>query len=272
MDLQRTAPPRLWREVLGALIPEDLANALLTTEQRLQESSIGRKIAVFDLDNTLLLGDIGEAVFAALQLRGHAHHFTWNSYRRQLNSDRAAAYCSLVKATEGLTEHLVQSVTLDVLTQDEEYIELDHSYVRVPQPHPVMASVVQHLRATGFQIYVISASNQLSARIAAWRFFNIPPFCVFGIRQTTQGRTLTDKLIGPIPIGAGKVEVYRQFAGDVDPVITAGDSMLDMAMLSMTDPRGFVIWVGEDTQSLDVARNQIGRDREVHFVRRPLPS
>jgi phosphoserine phosphatase len=272
MYQQQARSLRLWQELSEVHLPIELTQSLLAVEERLHESPAERKIAAFDLDNTLLLGDIGEAVFASLKLRGHARDLTWDSYRRLLNSDRPSAYCAAVKAMEGLTVHLLQKVTLDVLSRENEYIELDHSYIPVPRANPVMTLVVEHLRATGYRVCVISASNDVSARIAAWKLFNIPPFNVFGIRQALRDGVFTDELTAPIPIGGGKVEVYRRFLGEVDPIITGGDSMLDVPMLRMTDPRGFSIWVGEEAQSLDIVRQQIGAGRTVHFLQRPLPS
>ena len=45
-----------------------ILECLLNTEQRFGESHLGGKsrIAVFDLDNTLLVGDIGNAVYVQL--------------------------------------------------------------------------------------------------------------------------------------------------------------------------------------------------------------
>jgi phosphoserine phosphatase len=270
MFRQVSIPPGLRHELSDARIPEELSHSLLALEQRLQESPVERKIAVFDLDNTLLLGDIGDAVFASLIVKGHLPDARWNSYRRLLNSHRDAAYRSVVRAMAGLSGHQIQRITLDLLSGDEEYLELDHSYIPVPRAHPVMASIVQHLRATGYQVYVISASNELSARIAAWKLFGIPPFCVFGTRQAVRDRVLTDELLDPIPIGAGKVEVYRQFIGEIDPLVSGGDSLLDIPMMRLTDPRGFAVWVGEDRKSHEVARQHLGSDRTLQFLQRPV--
>ncbi len=272
MVQQALDSPRLWHELSDARIPEDLSQSLLTLDQYLQASAVERKIAVFDLDNTLLLGDIGDAVFASLKLRGHLRDLTWDSYRKLLASDRATAYGAVVKAMAGLTEHQIQKVTLDTLSQDNEYLELEHSYIPIPRANPVMSRIVDHLRATCYQVCVISASNEISARLAAWKLLGIPPFCVFGIRQVVRDRKLTDELITPIPVGAGKVEVYRQYRGEVDPFITAGDSMLDVPMMNLVDPVGFSIWVGEDKNGFDIARRKLGRAHTVHFLQRLDPS
>lgn len=269
MYQQYSAPRTKYRRSPDEQLPNEINESLLSLEEQWSKSKAGRKIAAFDLDNTLLIGDIGEAVFAALKMQGYIPGFGWESYRKLLATNRGEAYCSIVRALSGLTERTIHKVTLDVLTRSEDYIELDWSFIRVPRAHPLMLILVNQLRSLGYQICVISASNEISARIAAWRLFNIPPFYVYGIRQGMQQGVLTSELISPMPIGEGKVEVFRRFFGEADPAITAGDSSLDIPLLQMTDPRGFSMWVGEEKVGLDIVRQKVGASRKVCFLARP---
>ena len=262
-------PSRRFREAYDGRLPADLSQSLLAVEEQLAKSTIEKKIAVFDLDNTLLVGDIGEAVFAGLKLQGYIPGFSWESYRKLLSTNRLEAYRRIVAGMSGLSERSIHKVTLDVLSKRESYVELEKSYIQVPFAHPVMLHVVGQLRSLGYQICVISASNEISARMVAWKLFNIPPFYVYGIRQQLQNGILTDDLLEPIPIDSGKVEVYRKFMGSVDPVITAGDSVLDIPMLQMTDPRGLSIWVGEERTGYELIRHRTGGAHKFCFLPRP---
>jgi len=272
MSLQYATYTRKHQDAQHPALPEDLLHSVFETEKVLTQSGIAKKIAVFDLDNTLLVGDIGEAVFAALKLQGHLPGLAWEKYRRLLNSSKVDAYCGVVAAMSGLAERTVHRVTLDVLARKDRYLELEKSFVPVPIAHPTMVRFVSYLRMIGYQVHVISASNEISARLAAWHFFEIPPFNVFGIRQRQRRGTLTDELLEPIPIGEGKVEVYRKYIGVVDPLITGGDSPLDVPMLQLTDPRGFSLWVGEDKAGYEIVRQKMIGARNLHFLQRSVRS
>jgi phosphoserine phosphatase len=270
VTLQRhLGPSRRFLETYDGQLPSDLSQSLLAVEEQLTKSKIEKKIAVFDLDNTLLVGDIGEAVFAGLKLQGYIPGFSWQSYRKLLSTSRPEAYQSIVTAMSGLSERSIHKVTLDVISKRESYLELEKSYIQVPFAHPVMLHVVARLRTLGYQICVISASNEISARMVAWKLFNIPPFFVYGIRQRLQNGILTNDLLQPIPIGSGKVEVYRKFMGSADPLITAGDSVLDVPMLQMTDPRGLSILVGEERIGYELIQRKTGGAQKFCFLPRP---
>jgi phosphoserine phosphatase len=253
------------RQTPPSEIPESLVNTLSDIEQYARSM---KKIAVFDLDNTLLVGDIGEAVFAKLKLQGYMPEYRWEDYRRTLNSNRREAYTGVVRAMSGLSERLVQRATLELFSRREGYLELDRSFIPVPYPHPLMQHLVARLRDSGYQVYVISASNEISARLAVWKLFGIPPSNVFAIRQHSQFGVLTDQLVEPIPINEGKVEVFRKYIGETNPLITAGDSYLDIPMLRLTDPAGLTIWVGEEKVAYEAAQHRVGAGRRFFFVQR----
>jgi phosphoserine phosphatase len=253
-------------------LPADLLDSIFEIEKLLAHSETIKKIAAFDLDNTLLVGDIGEAVFVALKLRGYLPGFSWEKYRRLLSSSKIDAYCSVVSAMSGLSERNVHRVTLGVLSRRDRYLEVEKSLIPVPYAHPVMVPFVSYLRLIGYQIHVISASNEISARLAAWHYFEISPSNVSGIRQRHHRGTLTDELLEPVPVGDGKVSAYRKFIGTTDPIITGGDSPLDVPMLELTDPRGLCLWVGEDKVTYEIIRRKMDGTDRLHFLQRPTGS
>jgi phosphoserine phosphatase len=272
MSLQQVAYASSVDGTKSPELPADLLQSMFEVEKQLTHSGIVKKIAVFDLDNTLLVGDIGEAVFAALKLQGYLPGLAWEKYRRLLNSSKMEAYCSVTAAMSGLAERTVHRVTLGVLSRRDYYLELENSFIPVPYAHPIMVRLVSYLRLIGYEIHVISASNEISARLAAWHFFEISPSNVFGIRQRHHRGTLTDELLEPVPVGEGKVEVYRKYIGMIDPVITGGDSPLDVPMLQLTDPRGLSLWVGEDKVGFEIIRRKMGGTTRLHFLQRSLRS
>ena len=272
MSQQQVAYPNSRNAPRLPELPADLLVSIFETEKRLAYSEPVKKIAAFDLDNTLLVGDIGEAVFAALKLQGHLPGFSWEKYRRLLYSNKAEAYCSVVSAMSGLSERTVHRVTLGVLSRSDGYVELENSFIPVPYAHPVMIRLISYLRLIGYQIHVISASNEISARLAAWHYFEISPSNVWGIRQRHRRGTLTDELLEPVPVGDGKVWAYRKFIGTTDPIVTAGDSPLDVPMLELTDPRGLCLWVGEDKVSYEIMRRKMDGAGRLHFLQRPTGS
>ena len=74
-------------------------------------SRLPDKVAVFDLDGTLLEGDIGEAVFAHLIVSGHPLRVTWREYQQQLFTHRSKAYRSVVQAMAGLDIETIVEAT-----------------------------------------------------------------------------------------------------------------------------------------------------------------
>ena len=64
----------------------NILKCLLDIEQRFGESHLGGKsrTAVFDLDNTLLVGDIGNAVFAQLLSEDVPLSFSWSEYQQMV--------------------------------------------------------------------------------------------------------------------------------------------------------------------------------------------
>jgi phosphoserine phosphatase len=266
---QHSNPSRKLRDVATGHLPEDFVQSIREVEKRVANKAIDKKIAAFDLDNTLLVGDIGEAVFAALRLQGHIPGFGWKSYRRLLATRPEEAYRTVVTAMSGLSERLIQRSTLDVSARRDDYLELENSFIQIPYANPVMLLVVNHLRALGYQICVITASNEISARIVAWKYFSIPPFYVYGIRQAIHNGDLTSELIPPLPMREGKVDVYKKFMGGTAPLVTASDSFLDIPLLQMTDPRGLSLWVGEEKVGYELARQKVAGRQDFCFLTRP---
>lgn len=253
-----------------AIIPNDLMLEVQRIEQLLLRNSHDptRKIAAFDLDNTLLVGDIGEAVFAQLIADGYDLPMSWSDYRKLIVTNRGEAYEIIVKTMCGLSVGTVVKATHKVLFSASGDIQVPGGFVATPYAHPVMHAFVQYLRRLKYDVYVLTASNEISARIATSQLFGIPESNVFGIRSKIDHDLLTDQLISPPPIEDGKVQVYHRYIGSAAPFITAGDSSLDIPLLRLTDPRGLSIWVGEERIGFQVAKSRINTQLRFLFLPR----
>ena len=248
-----------------------LSTLLRETESiavRMRGQYTDRPTAVFDLDNTLLIGDIGEAVLATLLLAGHKCALTWSEYKLLLAHNRPEAYLQAALALEGASETTVKEIARSLLLTTRETITVDDDDVAIPRPHPVMKAFLQELSEWGFRLLVVSASNSISVRVTAHDCFGISPKNAIGITSQIENGIVTPKVSPPIPIWHGKVDAVKKVLGTTQPLITCGDSALDLPMMQMCDPRGFSVWVGEDESNWTNVRSQFLKKSSLLFVPR----
>jgi phosphoserine phosphatase len=272
-------------------IPEILAKRINKIKELIDQNKIKvkRKIAVFDLDNTLLIGDIGEAVFAALKnkesekpltIQNKPLPFSWHEYQNQLKKNqKAAAYKKMVTAMSGLPLHTLINTTREVLKSTENCIHLEKEQIPIPVPNKMMQAVLALLKAHCYEIFIISASNHFSVQFVAREYFSLPTSAVFGIRSrlkyhqnVSSGEkipVLTSRLEKPISVGRGKAEVYHQYIHSIPPLITAGDSETDIEMLNLTDKSGISIWVGNDQKQYEKMKKKARFSGFFFFLNQP---
>lgn len=269
-------------------IPNDLHQRIEQVENwynnRL-EPGFNRKIALFDLDNTLLVGDCGEAVFAQLKIDEQDKNkpltihkkmipFTWAGYRETLKTKgKVAAYSKIITCMSGLPLETLLGTSQRVMQSDRKYLELEGVKIPVPYPYPPMQALLVRLRSLGYEIYIISASNQYTVRYVAKEYFGIPGSNVFGmlpkvVNDPQYGEIIGDDIDGPATVVEGKVEAYKKNIGSIPPIISGGDSTTDIMMLNLTDPNGLIIWVGEDENKLASIKKDITRPEMVYFLKR----
>jgi phosphoserine phosphatase len=244
-----------------------------------------RKIALFDLDNTLLVGDCGEAVFAQLKIDERdkkkpltVHKkmipFTWTAYQETLKTKgKVAAYSKIITSMAGLPLETLLETSQRVMQSDLKYLELEGVKIPVPYPNPPMQTLLIRLRSLDYEIFIISASNQYSVRYVAKEYFHIPESNVFGMLPTVfndpqYGEIIGNEIDGPVTVVEGKVEVYKKNIGSIPPVISGGDSTTDIMMLNLTDANGLIIWVGEDENKLASIKKDITHPEIVYFLKR----
>ena len=255
-------------DMFKTIYQSELIHRLLEQEQRFGESHLDGKnrIALFDLDNTLLLGDIGDAVFAQLFIDGFPFLFSWKEYRSLCKENPSCAYVKVVQALEGISmEHIIR-ISKRLLLSDQEYLYCEGEPVRMPKPNPLMLEVVRLLRGWNYLIFVVSASNDLSAKVAGSMLFDIPINNIGGIKPKLLGDKFTNAVLDPIPVGVGKVAQYRLMCGDNMPMIVATDSMLDLPILQICDSDGTVIIVGKNDELYAKAKEELSQTVSIFRV------
>jgi phosphoserine phosphatase len=203
-------------------------------------------IAVFDLDGTLIRGDIGDAVFAMLLQAKHELGLTWSHYRHLLRQHRSLAYVEVVKAMAGLQRDTVADITREVMQLSESYLQMNGDALHTPKPRKLFQELIPLLKDQGFDILVVSASNDVSVRVVTEQWFGIPSDRSFGIKLAEENGVFTSQIMDPVPIGFGKTEIFRTLYPGINPFLTVTDSRLDIPLLRTTHPLGFSIWVGSD--------------------------
>lgn len=267
----------------------ELSDKIRDIEARIirQATKTPIKIAVFDLDNTLIIHDIGEAVFARLKQAELGGPLTidrkpiplsWSQYRQLiLAGKKKDAYKKMVTAMAGLPLNTLVSITREVLRPGFGPVPIEGQSVPVPRVNPPMQTLIRLLQEWHYQIYIISASNHPSVQITAETLFAIPGFRAFGIRsriverslpgQKEKIRLLTPDLLEPIPVDRGKAALYKKHIGSVPPLVTAGDSELDLPLLNLTHPQGLSIWVGSDPEKYRLIKIRSKNPATFFFLR-----
>lgn len=249
-------------------LPIGITELVLQMYRRYEESPAGgtNKIAVFDLDNTLIEGDIGEAVYAQLAADGVPLMVTPDIYRVLLEIDRNRAYEESVRALEYVSVDTVIEATRKVMRSTEASLEFGSDVVPVPRPNMLMKELVRLLRFLDFTTYVISASNDVSVKIVASEWFGIPVANAWGIKSVMQKDRFTGDLQQPVPVGEGKVALYHQTINGVLPAVVATDSVLDLPLLQMCDPLGLAFVVGENEELIRAVKETLPFSVNVQVV------
>jgi phosphoserine phosphatase len=255
---------------------DDLISKFNKLESEDFYKDVQNRNAVFDLDNTLLIGDIGDALFTMLKIKGFDVKLSWQEYEKILqNEGKEVAYSKAVSVMAGLSVNIIEKITKEILTLDTSVIEIENVKVRVPKPHPVMLKFIEFLKQKKFNIFIISATNIFSVRIAGSYLFDIPKENCFGInpeilksknKEKFNEIILSERIKKPLTVSTGKAELYNSIISNTRPLITAGDSESDVLMLNLVDKRGFSLWIGDDIKRYKKIKKKIDTpDRFYYF-------
>ncbi len=261
-------------------LPAALLERIARLEDRIVRGELGdiaEKIAVFDMDNTLLIGDIGDAVFAWMLLEKRPLAFTWQEYTGLIRSGKKGeAFERVVTAMAGISVEDLLETTRRVLYCGLPYLELGEVKVPVPKAHPLMQVLLELLKSLGYQLYVISATNQFSAHVTMQEFFGMEASRVFGIKprlvydEQSPGEVstavLASELEEPITVAEGKAELYKKLIGTNPPILSAGNSESDIPLLNLTHSRGIIIWMGKDAEKFESVKEKIIHPASLFFI------
>jgi len=179
--------------------------------------------AVFDLDNTLLVGDIGESTLRRLVHRLPSKAATqlgttnpWAAYEALAARDWCGAGDVAAQALAGLSPAEVAALATEVL---------DSGDVRL-NPHTVELArrISQRHR-----VWILTGSAELLGKVAGARM-GIDR--VIGLRLREVDGRLSDELLPPCTCGEGKVLATRQLISE-RPVFAIGDSPTDLPVLRL---------------------------------------
>lgn len=206
----------------------------------------GRGVVATDGDGTLWSGDIGEDYFGALlasgRIRGgvrdalarEAAEFgidaggTAEELARRLDVAHVAgaypeerAYELMAWAFAGWTEAeasgFAEEVLRDVGLRD--------------RLHAEAIAVIDHARAQGIEVFLVSASPRAVVTAAA-RIVGIDPARVCASTPASASGVLQPRAERPIPYGPGKVKHLRAAVGDRTIYAAMGDNVFDLEMLA----------------------------------------
>jgi phosphoserine phosphatase len=226
----------------------------------------GRPYAAFDLDNTLLIDDIGDAVFATLLSKGLISGFGWNDYLNLLKENRELAYKKVIEVMDGLKLIDLEKITNEIIQSDEKFIEIDNYKIPIPRPNTIMQSLISYLKTKGIDVFVVTASNNVSAEIICWKFFGIPSSNVIGATVAVDNKNRISFKTGEIPFGPGKVNVLKKKFTH-KPIVTGGDGMWDRFLLEYTATEGLRLWLGQNIDEYNQLKNELFK--EVNFYTIP---
>ena len=268
------------KQIKQTAVPEELARRIEAIDTTIRDGGLdnppSRKIAAFDLDNTLLDGDVGDAVFIQLKLDeqngpltidGSPIPLSWKEYQDILAREgKLTAYQRITTAMAGIPLATLIKTTRKVMDCQLPFLQWEGERIPVPAPNPMMLTLLELLRKNGYDIYVISASNQFTVREVGQHDLSIPaPHC-FGIlpvleRNGDGTEILSGQLERPLPITDGKADIYFAHISKDPPLVTGGDSDTDIYLMNLTHPRGLTIWRGDSGKKFQyIDRNIQHRD------------
>lgn len=238
------------------------------------------KTAFFDMDNTLLVGDIGELIILAILMSKFQENknldmtlgMTWAEYNNCLAMNgEPFAYQEIIKAKEGNSIENLSKLTLELLSDKQplKFIEGDYQILKPkPKPNKAIKIILKELIEREYHVYVITASSHYIAEtvISNW-FPEINLKNVYGVKNILNGNILTNELENPFPINEGKGLVIDSITKTFKPLITAGDSPNDLFMFNRTHNEGMKLIVNHKLKKTIKILKKIGTIKNTYLIK-----
>ncbi len=232
-------------------LPAELAGAISMILNRMQSEPLKASVAAFDLDWTLLNGDVAESAYLHLLSIGHRFPMTWQDYINMLDEGKCGeAFVGMVESMAGLNVRSLYNSCDYAINHPDSIIryEIGTEIIELPAPsiNRTMYELIAILKLAGFRITVISASPHYAVRYVTTKYFGLNPQYCYGIRvaldvDDNYNEFLASEVIPPVTWGVGKTEVLRKIAGDLPIMLVAGDSEGDVPMMNMLADDGLAI-------------------------------
>ncbi|MBI3891365.1 MAG: HAD-IB family phosphatase [Candidatus Wallbacteria bacterium] len=237
---------------MGA-IPAAAVDGFSATNSRRLEALMasGPGLAVFDADGTLWSDDAGEGFYGWLveqrRLKGVDYsHDPVAEYFAVEAKDQPLAYGMAVTQMAGLSEDAVKRWAA--------------SYFRVAfakRVHQPQKNLIAALRAHGWDVWIVSASNRWIIQAGA-PYVGVDPSHVVGIDLVVRDGVLTDRLAYPVTWGPGKAEAIARLIAR-RPDLATGDSRGDLEMLMSA--RGLALLVAHPEKASQKQMRTLARRR-----------
>lgn len=258
-------------------------------------------VAVFDFDNTLIRGDIGE-LFSHYLIDEFSYRYDLDAFWALIDREdgresiraltqalrgvspraraRSRVYCDYLAemgavygrkyARAGKEACFRWAVRLHVGLSPAQIREWTHEAIdrEIRRPlavesrrtgrgevvrirrgirrHVEMRELMDTLVARGFEVWVVSATNQWSVEAFAERAFGVPRERVLGNRVAEgEDGLLCDTTLEPVLFGQGKVEIIEEVIGR-RPALVFGDSVTDREMMRLATHLAVLVDRGEE--------------------------
>jgi phosphoserine phosphatase len=193
-------------------------------QQKVREGlkSGAHPVAAFDADGTLWKCDMGENFF---QYKIN-HKLValpddpWAEYARLKDESHPKAYLWLAQILADKPIHEVREWARAALTQ----------FGPAAPIFPWMKDLIQFLKAEGVKVHIVTASITWAVEPAA-HLMGIAPEDVIGIETYVRAGKVTTEQKGPITYREGKVDGLLARTGGRHPVLAAGNTLGDLALL-----------------------------------------
>ena len=248
-DLERLAEGEAW--ALGAC-PEGVSPALWRDLAKVLGASPD-PLAVFDADGTLWADDLGETHLRVLDEGGlvaasPGYDSLLVEYEARCAANVDDAYAWGARILAGMDEEVVRESAKETWARHK-------GLLLAP-----MVGIVRGLIDAGVDVAVVSASNRWIIE-AAVADLGVGHDRVVAVDLEREGGALTNRVLQPMPNGAGKVGAIDALLGQ-RPVLAFGNSIHDVPMLAYADLGVFVLAThpGQPvlSESLEVIRVQHG--------------
>jgi HAD superfamily phosphoserine phosphatase-like hydrolase len=208
-------------------------------EEKLLSKNGEKAFAVFDFDNTCIIGDIAESVLAYMARNNLVSEEVFRNYYTLLSAGEIRnAYEFCVKSISGLSAFEMRDLTKKVLILEGEEITEDEVFgIKIAKgikPRKLVMELMNYIRGKGIEIWIVSSSPAVLIEEVI-KHFGIDAKIV-GVHNVVKDGVVTSELENPLPIIEGKVDCIKKFIEpDIKPIIGIGDSESDLPMLEYSD-------------------------------------